>query len=100
MSGQSHRFLGITSTFRIAQGHNTAEVGIQPLPLAPGVRGFTTRTPRSPPIIVGILKFKSMINLYIVELSMKQSLTTSTPGLQPERPGIPFHFCLTAPYVL
>ena len=32
MSGQSHRFLGITSTFRgskcvFAQGHNTTEVG-------------------------------------------------------------------------
>ena len=39
MSGRSHRFLGITSTFRgvnvsllndiFAQGHNTAEVGIE-----------------------------------------------------------------------
>ena len=34
MSGRSHRFLGITSTFQgvnvFAQGHNTAEVGIGP----------------------------------------------------------------------
>ena len=45
MSGRSHRFLGITSTFRgvnvsllneiFAQGHNTAEIGIEPRPLAP-----------------------------------------------------------------
>ena len=37
MSGRSHRFLGITSTIRgvnLAQGHNTAEVGIEPQPLA------------------------------------------------------------------
>ena len=33
MSGQSHRFLGITSSFGgvycLAQGHNTAEVGFE-----------------------------------------------------------------------
>ena len=41
MSKRSHRFLGITSSVRgegggkcvFAQGHNTAEVGIEPRPL-------------------------------------------------------------------
>ena len=39
MSGWSNRFLGITSTFQgvnvsFAQGHNSAEVGIDPAPLS------------------------------------------------------------------
>ena len=36
MSGRSHRFLGITSTFRgvFTQGHNTALVGTEPPPPA------------------------------------------------------------------
>ena len=43
MSGQSHHFLGITSTFRavnvsFTQGHNTAEVGIEPLTSRSGIR--------------------------------------------------------------
>ena len=51
MLGRSHRFLGITSTFRgvnvFAQGHNIAEVGIEPLTSPSGVRDSTTRPKRS-----------------------------------------------------
>ena len=54
MLGQSHHFLGITSTFRgvnvSAQGHNMAEVGIEPQTSRSGVRDSTTRPPRSPQI--------------------------------------------------
>ena len=51
MSGRSHRFLGIVSTFRecvFAQGHNTAEVDIEPPTSSSGVRGCTSWPPRSP----------------------------------------------------
>ena len=49
MSGRSHRFQGITSTFSgskciFAQGHNTAEVGIEPPISRIGVRGSTTNS--------------------------------------------------------
>ena len=53
MSGRSHRFLGITSTFgelmRLAQGHNTAtRVRIELQPLDPEIETLTTRPPRPP----------------------------------------------------
>ena len=52
MSGRSHRFLGITSTFLgvkcLAQGHNTAEVGFEPQTSRSGVRCCTTEQLRSP----------------------------------------------------
>ena len=53
MSGRSHRFLGITSTFSgsnyvFDQRHNTADVDIEPPTSRSGVRGSTTRPPRSP----------------------------------------------------
>ena len=53
MSGRSHRFLGITSTFRAVNAscswHNTAEVGIEPrLTSRSGVRDSTTRPPHFP----------------------------------------------------
>ena len=53
MSGRSHRFLGITSTFFfwgggicLAQGHNTATpVGLEPPTSGSGVRGVNHRAP-------------------------------------------------------
>ena len=52
MSGWSHRFLGTTSTFQgvnvFAQGHNTGEVGIEPLTSRSRVIDSTTRPPHSP----------------------------------------------------
>ena len=56
MSGRSHRFLG--NYFRgslshnnvkcLAQGHNTAAVGLEPRTSRSGVRHSTTEPPRSP----------------------------------------------------
>ena len=51
MLGQSHHFLGITSTFGgkicLPQGNNTAtRVGLEPPTSGSGVRGVTTRPPR------------------------------------------------------
>ena len=52
MSGRSGHFLGITSTFQgvkcLAQGHNTEELGIEPLTSRSGVRCPTTEPPRYP----------------------------------------------------
>ena len=52
MSGRSHRFLGINQYFRgvkcLAQGHNTAAVGLEPRTSRSGVRHSTTEPPRSP----------------------------------------------------
>ena len=53
MSGRSHRFPGITSTFSgskcvFAQGNKIALVGIEPPTSRSGVRGSTTRSPCSP----------------------------------------------------
>ena len=54
MSGRSHRFLVINQYFRgvkcFAQGHNTAEVGLEPRTSRSGVRHSTTEPPRSPPL--------------------------------------------------
>ena len=46
MSGQSHRFLGNLPV--LAQGHNTAAVGFEPLTSRSGVQHSTTEPPRSP----------------------------------------------------
>ena len=58
MSGRNHHFLGITSTFQgvkcLAQGHNTAEVGIEPLTSRSGVRCPTTEPPRYPVTIIRV----------------------------------------------
>ena len=52
MSGRSHRFLVINQYFRgvkcLAQGHNTAAVGLEPWTSRSGVRHSTTEPPRSP----------------------------------------------------
>ena len=52
MSGRSHHFLGITSTFGewkcLALGHNTVEVGIEPRLLTPESDAPSIRPPRSP----------------------------------------------------
>ena len=55
MLERSKHFLGITSTFRglmcLAKGHNTAEVGFEPRPLAPESDTLTIRPPRPPRVI-------------------------------------------------
>ena len=53
MSGRSHRFLGITSTFRgvnvpLVKNATTAEVGIELPTSRSGVRDSTIRPPRYP----------------------------------------------------
>ena len=52
MSGRSHRFLVINQYFRgvkcLAQGHNTAAIGIEPPTSRSRVRHSTTEPPRSP----------------------------------------------------
>ena len=67
MSGRSHRFLGINKYFRgvkcLAQGHNTAAVGIEPPTSRSGVRHSTTEPPRSPLMMI---RSKMIIVLLLV----------------------------------
>ena len=49
----------------LAQGHNTAEVGLEPRTSRSGVRRSTTEPPRSPPIGL-IFNESSISNMYVV----------------------------------
>ena len=48
----------------LAQGHNTAEVGLEPRTSRSGVRHYTTEPPRSPLVYSGCIAFPYIMHLY------------------------------------